>query len=57
MIDLKAEPDGADAHGREPVIRLRMLLKAALRRYGFRCTHIRETADDAGRSESRGDAA
>lgn len=39
-MTLRPTPDGADLYGREPVDRLRGLLKDALRRWGFRAVNI-----------------
>ncbi|MGH7179175.1 MAG: hypothetical protein ACREJC_17490 [Tepidisphaeraceae bacterium] len=41
-IHLRAEPDGLDLHGREPVYRLKLALKRLLRDYGLRCVTVRE---------------
>lgn len=50
-LTLRPEPDGPDRLGREPVQRLRGLLKLALRRFGLRAISVRH--DDPA---ERGDA-
>jgi len=40
FLELRPVPDGPDDLGREPVIRVRKLLKIAGRLLGLRCTRI-----------------
>lgn len=40
FLELRPAPDGPDHLVREPVVRVRALLKIAGRRYGLRCTRI-----------------
>ena len=42
VVELKAEPPGHDRHGIEPVVRLRRLLKKALRGFGLRAVRIEQ---------------
>lgn len=39
-LTIRPEPDGRDHLGRDPMIRLRLFLKDALRRYGWRCVRV-----------------
>lgn len=41
-LRLRPLPDGRDGLGRDPIYRLRGVLKELGRRYGFQCTFIRE---------------
>lgn len=43
-FSIRLEATGRDACGRPPVVRLRQLLKIALRGLGLRCTEVTETA-------------
>ncbi|MCW5777745.1 MAG: hypothetical protein KIS87_15015 [Phycisphaeraceae bacterium] len=54
VVELRADPQGRDRFGREPSVRLRLLLKLAGRGLGLRCTAVRTVgggveADGSGR--------
>ncbi|MFG0286048.1 MAG: hypothetical protein ACF8R7_16645 [Phycisphaerales bacterium JB039] len=41
-LRLVADPPGPDADGREPLVRLRLMLMMHLRRYGWRTLDLRQ---------------
>ena len=46
FLELRPVPDGPDDLGREPVVRVRKLLKSAGRSLGLRCTRIAAKPSD-----------
>lgn len=48
VVELRPEPAGRDRWGREPTVRLRLLLKIAGRGLGLRCVGVREASVGSG---------
>ncbi|MCC6357540.1 MAG: hypothetical protein IT450_02245 [Phycisphaerales bacterium] len=46
ILRLRSDPAGRDRLGREPLYRLRLLLKRLLRDHGFRCVELRDGVED-----------
>lgn len=54
-LTIRPEPDGRDHLDRDPMIRLRLFLKDALRRFGWRCVQIDPTVSIDNEQRARED--